>query len=68
MPQDRNQTVQKIADRLEVAEATIRLWIKLRALRAFEIGKGRRIADTDLALCLAARETAPRLIARRASQ
>jgi len=28
MPQDRYQTVQEIAERLEVAEATVRHWIK----------------------------------------
>ena len=28
MPQDRYQTVQEVADRLEVAEATVRQWIK----------------------------------------
>jgi excisionase family DNA binding protein len=60
MPQDRYQTVQEVADRLEVAEATVRQWIKAGALRAISIGKGWRIADTDLSRFLAARETAPR--------
>jgi excisionase family DNA binding protein len=60
MPQDRYQTVQDVAVRLDVAEATVRLWVKSGQLRAIDIGKGWRIADTDLALFLSARETAPR--------
>lgn len=60
MPQDRYQTVQEVADRLEVAEATVRQWIKSGALRAIDIGKGWRISDTDLAQFLKTRETAPR--------
>lgn len=60
MPQDRYQTVQEVADRLEVAEATVRQWIKTGTLRAIAIGKGWRIADSDLAQFLIARETAPR--------
>ncbi len=60
MPQDRYQTVQELAGRLEVAEATVRQWIKSGDLRAIDIGKGWRISDTDLALFLTSRETAPR--------
>lgn len=60
MPQDRYQTVRELADRLEVAEATVRQWIKSGELRAIDIGKGWRIADADLARFLNARETAPR--------
>jgi excisionase family DNA binding protein len=60
MPQDRYQTVQGVADRLEVAEATVRHWIKSGALRAIDIGKGWRISNTDLAKFLKTRETAPR--------
>jgi excisionase family DNA binding protein len=60
MPQDRYQTVQGVADRLEVAEATVRQWIKSGALRAIDIGKGWRISNTDLAQFLKTRETAPR--------
>jgi excisionase family DNA binding protein len=62
MPHDRYQTVQELAERLEVAEATVRHWIKSGALRAIDIGKGWRIADTDLGLFLKAHETAPRRI------
>jgi excisionase family DNA binding protein len=60
MPKDRYQTVQELAARLEVAEATVRQWIKSGELRAIDIGKGWRIADTDLDQFLRARETAPR--------
>jgi excisionase family DNA binding protein len=60
VPQDRYQTVHEVAERLEVAEATVRQWIKSGSLRAIDIGKGWRISDTDLTLFLAARETAPR--------
>ena len=60
MPQDRYQKVQDVADRLEVAEATVRQWIKAGALRAIDIGKGWRISDTDLSRFLTDRETAPR--------
>ena len=60
MPQDRYQTVPEVADRLEVAEATVRQWIKAGALRAIDIGKGWRISDTDLSQFLTTRETSPR--------
>ena len=60
MPHDRYQTVQELAERLEVAEATVRQWIKSGELRAIDIGKGWRIADSDLERFLKARETVPR--------
>lgn len=60
MPHDRYQTVRELADRLEVAEATVRQWIKSGELRAIDIGKGWRVADADLERFLKARETAPR--------
>jgi len=68
MPHDRYQTVQELADRLEVAEATVRQWIKSGALRAIDIGKGWRIADSDLERFLQARETAPRTSAGTAAR
>ena len=68
MPQDQYQTVREVADRLEVAEATVRQWIKSGALRAIDIGKGWRISDTDLAQFLKDRETAPRPSENRTSQ
>jgi len=60
MPHDRYQTVRELADRLEVAEATVRQWIKSGELRAIDIGKGWRIADADMERFLKARETAQR--------
>lgn len=60
MPQDRYQTVKEVAERLEVAEATVRQWIKSGELRAIYIGKGWRVADADLEAFMIARETVPR--------
>jgi len=60
MPQDRYQTVQEIADRLKVSQATVRHWIKEGALRAIDIGKGWRISDADLDDFLRQHETRPR--------
>lgn len=61
MPQDQYQTVREVADRLKVAEATVRHWIKTGELRAIDIGKGWRISDSDLADFLMSHETAPKL-------
>jgi excisionase family DNA binding protein len=61
MPHDHYQTVKEVADRLKVAEATVRHWIKTCDLRAVDIGKGWRIADADLAQFIQRHETAPRL-------
>lgn len=58
MPQDRYQTVQEIAERLKVSEASH--WIKEGALRAIDIGKGWRISDADLDEFLRQHETRPR--------
>lgn len=60
MPHDRYQTVREIAERLEVSEATVRGWIRSGSLRAIDIGKGWRVADTDLNSFLTVRETTPR--------
>ncbi|WP_235019279.1 helix-turn-helix domain-containing protein [Tabrizicola flagellatus] len=60
MPKDQYQTVKDIADRLKVAEATVRHWIRNGHLRAIDVGKGWRIADADLEDFLRAHETAPR--------
>lgn len=60
MPHDDYQTVREVADRLKVAEATVRHWIKLGDLRAIDIGKGWRIADTDLERFLERHQNAPR--------
>lgn len=64
MPLDQYQTVKEVADRLEVAEATVRQWIHEGDLRAIDIGKGWRIANIDLALFLTRHETAPRPASR----
>ncbi|MFS2327924.1 helix-turn-helix domain-containing protein [Brucella sp. H1_1004] len=60
MPHDQYQTVQEIADRLKVSEATVRHWIKDGSLRAIDIGKGWRISDADLQDFLRCHETRPR--------
>ncbi|MDP4033982.1 MAG: helix-turn-helix domain-containing protein [Pseudorhodobacter sp.] len=60
VPQEKYQTVKDVADRLKVAEATVRHWIKAGNLRAIDIGKGWRIADSDLERFLQRHETAPR--------
>ena len=60
MPQDQYQTVKEVAERLKVAEATVRHWIKIGDLRAINIGKGWRIADVDLGAFLRLHETAPK--------
>lgn len=65
MPHDSYQTVKEVADRLKVAEATVRHWIHSGELRAIDIGKGWRIADTDLEGFLRRHETAPRPVAEK---
>ncbi|MBW8298672.1 MAG: helix-turn-helix domain-containing protein [Hydrogenophaga sp.] len=60
MPHDQYQTVQEVADRLKVSEATVRHWIKDGSLRAIDIGKGWRISDADLQDFLRRHETRPR--------
>ena len=57
MPRDHYQTVKEVAERLQVSEATVRGWIKEGGLRAIEIGKGWRIADSDLETFLSSHAT-----------
>lgn len=57
MPRDQYQTVKEVADRLRVSEATVRGWIKDGELRAIEVGKGWRIADSDLDAFLCSHST-----------
>ena len=60
MPQDQYQTVREVADRLKVAEATVRHWIRTGEPRAIDIGKGWRIGNSDLADFLMSHQTAPK--------
>lgn len=60
MPHDRYNTVHEVADLLKVNEATVRRWIRNGDLRAIDIGKGWRIADSDLVTFFHLHETRPR--------
>ena len=60
MPLDSYQSVKDVAERLKVAEATVRHWIKTGELRAIDIGKGWRIATADLEQFLIRHQTTPR--------
>lgn len=60
MVHDRYQAVKEVADRLLVSEAKVRNCIKGRNLRAVDIGKGWRIADTDLNFFLSKHATRER--------
>ncbi|MBU4528470.1 MAG: helix-turn-helix domain-containing protein [Hoeflea sp.] len=68
MVRDQYQTVKEVADRLKVNEATVRGWIRHGELRAIDIGKGWRIADSDLAAFLKAHATGQRPEGRGATQ
>lgn len=60
MAREQYQTVKEIADRLKVNEATVRGWIRAGELRAIDIGKGWRVADSDLSRFLCRHETRAR--------
>lgn len=60
MPRQEYQTVKEVAERLKVSEATVRQWVRNGDLRAIDIGKGWRIADSDLDAFLSAHETRAR--------
>jgi excisionase family DNA binding protein len=50
-------TVKEVADVVQVSEATIRHWIRLRELRAIDLGREWRVIPHDLEAFLAAHET-----------
>ena len=60
MPENTYQTVQELAERLGENVGCVQLWIKSGDLRAVYIGKGWRVADTNLAWFLKAHKTAQR--------
>ena len=60
MAREQYQTVKEIADRLKVSEATVRGWIKAGELRAIDVGKGWRVADSDMTRFLCRHETRAR--------
>ena len=57
MTREQYQTVKEVADLLKVSEASVRGWIKDGQLRAIEVGKGWRIADSDLDAFLCSHST-----------
>jgi excisionase family DNA binding protein len=60
MPREQYQTVREVAERLKVSEATVRHWVRDGDLRAIDVGKSWRIADSDLEAFLTAHETRAR--------
>lgn len=64
MSEDTYLTVRDIAGHLKIAEAPVRRWIKLGDLRAIDIGKGWRIATTDLERFLQRHQNTPRMTHR----
>lgn len=53
-------TVKEVADLLQVAENTVRGWVKSFDLRAIDLGKGWRITAIDLKIFLDSKQTTPR--------
>ena len=41
-------TVHEVADALKVTEATVRIWIRERKLRAMKVGKDWRVSVADV--------------------
>lgn len=68
MTRDQYQTVKEVADRLKVSETIVRSWIKDGELRAIEIGKCCRIADSDLDTFLREHATRARKAADRVGE
>ncbi len=52
-------TATNVADRLQVNERTVTLWLRKRQLRGFKIGKAWRISADDLQAFLEAKENLP---------
>jgi excisionase family DNA binding protein len=50
-------TVKEVADLMHVSEASVRHWIKLRQLRAIDLGREWRVIPRDLETFLAKHET-----------
>ena len=50
-------TVKEVADLVQVSEASVRHWIKLRQLRAIDLGREWRVVPRDLEVFLAAHAT-----------
>ena len=50
-------TVKDVADLVRVSEATVRQWIRLRELRAIDLGREWRVIPRDLEAFLATHET-----------
>ncbi|WP_084602877.1 helix-turn-helix domain-containing protein [Rubritepida flocculans] len=50
-------TMKEVADVVQVSEATVRHWIRLRELRAIDLGREWRVIPRDLEAFLAAHET-----------
>ncbi len=50
-------TVKDVADLVRVSEATVRHWIRLRELRAIDLGREWRVIPRDLEAFLATHET-----------
>jgi len=50
-------TVKEVADLVQVSEGTVRHWIRLRELRAIDLGREWRVIPSDLEAFLAAHET-----------
>lgn len=59
MVDERYQTVKEVADLLKLGDATVRRWIRDGELRAIDIGKGWRIAASDLDAFLRRHATRP---------
>jgi hypothetical protein len=60
MLNDTYRSLSEVADSQQVAEATVRRWIKTADLRAITVGKAWRVASADMELFIAPTETVAR--------